>query len=570
MKIKPLLFYILFYIFVFSILLKNSFSYLDPDLGWHLKIGEEIYKNKAVPTQIYNSATLKGQTWVDHEWLTDLLIYLIYQNFNYVFLSLIFVLFIIITISILIIYTKKYFLLPQNSKKKNFSHHFLILALLLLGLLSALPHLGVRIQELSLFYFLILLYILKKFETTKKPKPLFILPILFFLWANTHGSFLIGIFILFLFLGYKIFQNLLPKNKFLHQKIKKYFYFDQKFNLKDFKNYSIFILLSLLITCFTPYGLELYSFLFEYKNDFYLSHIYEWLPVFSLPFEYVKIFYLILFFILTFLYYIFKPILIKYQKDFKLNFWHLSLTAVFLILTFQSSRHFTLYLIVSLPLYVEFLAKFIDYLKKSHQNKKILKINPKIKFSFYFLILTFFILGSLANFDKTNLNSKPFNNYCHFYPCKAVEFIKNNHLENLKIFNLYGWGGYLHQTLPNKELFIDGRMPQKNYKNHTILEEYYDFFELKNNLIQKKIKEYQIEIFLIPTDPEKQRQFDFFEKFLLDLNEKVQTEKELNNASQNDITNLIEYLNNNPEYQLIYEDETAQIYVKEDKKNENE
>ena len=34
-----------------------------------------------------------------------------------------------------------------------------------------------------------------------------------------------------------------------------------------------------------------------------------------------------------------------------------------------------------------------------------------------------------------------------------------------KIFNNYGWGGYLIRVWPEKELFIDGRLPQYQYNN---------------------------------------------------------------------------------------------------------
>ena len=64
---------ILFYILVFSFLFYNSLSYLDNDLGWHLRVGEQIIGEGAVPTFDQFDYTLEGKEWVDHEWLLNLI-----------------------------------------------------------------------------------------------------------------------------------------------------------------------------------------------------------------------------------------------------------------------------------------------------------------------------------------------------------------------------------------------------------------------------------------------------------------------------------------------------------------
>src|SRR3989344_9180980 len=43
----------------------------DPDIWWHLKVGERILEIQTVPHFDEYSFTMPGHGWVDHEWLVD-------------------------------------------------------------------------------------------------------------------------------------------------------------------------------------------------------------------------------------------------------------------------------------------------------------------------------------------------------------------------------------------------------------------------------------------------------------------------------------------------------------------
>ena len=47
----------------------------DPDVWWHLRTGQLILHDHAVPHTDPFSFTRFGQPWVNHEWLSDLLLY---------------------------------------------------------------------------------------------------------------------------------------------------------------------------------------------------------------------------------------------------------------------------------------------------------------------------------------------------------------------------------------------------------------------------------------------------------------------------------------------------------------
>jgi hypothetical protein len=51
----------------------------DPDVFWHLKVGEWIFSNRAIPrTDIY-SWSVFGQPWIAHQWLWEVLIYSLHR-----------------------------------------------------------------------------------------------------------------------------------------------------------------------------------------------------------------------------------------------------------------------------------------------------------------------------------------------------------------------------------------------------------------------------------------------------------------------------------------------------------
>src|SRR5215208_4239629 len=54
-------------------------TFIDPDLWWHLRTGQDIVANVAIPhTDIY-SFTKSGSEWVTHEWLSEVVVYAIYR-----------------------------------------------------------------------------------------------------------------------------------------------------------------------------------------------------------------------------------------------------------------------------------------------------------------------------------------------------------------------------------------------------------------------------------------------------------------------------------------------------------
>ncbi|MBI4652904.1 hypothetical protein HY750_01490 [Candidatus Kuenenbacteria bacterium] len=564
---------ILFYTFVFCYLLAHSYSYLDPDLGWHLKVGEQIINEKAVPSYEYYDWTLEGKKWVDHEWLINVTTFWLYKNFGYLMVNIFFALIILLTLILLNIFTQKYFLKEKNGL-------FFILFFQTLGLVAMAPHLGVRMQEITVLNLLLLLIIIYHYEKNKNFKILFWLLPLFYFWACLHPGFLIGIFIMFFWLGVKLIKPL----SFFRKRARGKLLIQIRDNLQIIRNNSrliffSFIFLSILATFFTPYGFKLYEFLFGYNSAFYLTHIQEWLPFFSFPILYWQLLYtafVAVVIILSIIDVIKKPVpdWSPSGREKKLILWDLLISLFFIILAFKSKRHFPLLFIVSFPMVVKFFIdsfNFKEIFKKFTPLEKVvdssiplLAQNNKKQTSLMgfsqqlFLVKPYLIIAFLliivSQFLKINFTSDPFLSFKNDYPQKAVIFLKNNpQYDNLKFFNPYSWGGYLIWTLPERKLFIDGRLPQYSFKNHTFLEEYYEFFDKEK--VKKKLNEYNIKLVLLNIK-EKKYKFNWFEKYFLGFDE-----DEINkNANEN---HLRDYLNNSNKWEKIYNDKISAVYVKD-------
>ncbi|MFA6417375.1 MAG: hypothetical protein WCW61_04260 [Patescibacteria group bacterium] len=513
-------FWILFYFLVFLIVIRAGFSYLDPDFGWHLKVGQEIALTGQVPNANLYNYTYTGD-WVDHEWLSNLALYHLYDFAGYEALVILFALVIIATLILLNIFVSRH--------SKYQIPIWLSASLQLLGILAALPHFGVRLQELALPLTLLVLIILNHYERRRQWSFLLFLAPLFWLWASLHASFLIGLFLIAAFIAIKIGERLVYQRKFWS------FIDNNKLMAwKEIGFLGLGFLISLIATFITPYKLGLYKFLVGYKNNAYLSLIQEWLPQYTFPLHYYQLIYLAIgaAAILFYIYY-------RLKAKRGLEVWPFFLTFLFLVLSFKSRRHFPLFLIVTFAFIVETYSYFF--------------VEIKIAYYKWLRYLLFFCLLLVIASQLINIKPvpQPFTGFCDDYPCAATQFLKANPQYMAgHVFNEYGWGGFLISELPETKIFIDGRLPQVAFANWTFIEEYNSFFH-GDESPQIKLDKYNIETILIkavdkPTTVKKWEKF-----FFVIRDEDLITENKLR-----------EYLEQATDWKLIYNDGIAKIYLR--------
>ncbi len=541
-----------FYLIFFLILLKNSFSYLDPDLGWHLKVGQEIAKNKTVPSVNHYNYVFNNEDnfWVDHEWLSDYLLFLSYENLGYPFVNILFALIIVLTLIIL-----NNFIIQEIIGDKKAIYFLLIIESL--GLRAILPHSGVRIQEISVLFLTLLLIIIYFFEkralqkTQGYYKVLFWLIPFFYLWANLHAGFLLGIVILFFYLFIKITEKITLnlKDGKMTKPLIKIFNLENKLENKNLIIFTLFAITASLSTALTPYGLKLFDFLHSYGNTAYLKIISEWLPQYYWPFIHSQLLYIgIVLIILTI-----TLLLHKNYRDDELGKkllspWGIALNVLFIALAIKSKRHFPLLFVSSLPFVAIFVYSDFKLLLNTTSNKINKGLNIFIK---SYLVFVFIIVSIIVTIN-IKVVKDPFSHFYKSYPKGATEFLKENHDKYYSdhLFNPYTWGGYLIHQYPERKLFIDGRLPQKELGDHSYIEEYKVFYSKDQDKISEKIEKYNIKLFLL--EKPREIKLHWIDKKILGLKEK----------NFNTENNLMEYLNNK-NFKIIYEDEISIIYHQE-------
>lgn len=499
---------------VFLILFVQGINSLDPDLGWHLRVGKDIAQSGSVPRIESYTFPTEGDSWVDHEWLSNLFLYRVHESSSYGFwfLSAFMALMAVITFILTVFLTKK-IVFPKINPWKYFFYSSL---LIFPGTYSLLSAFGVRLQVITWLFTILLLSLFILFHQQKKYWTLFVAPLLLGLWANTHGTFVTG---LFCFIAFALFFLFLTKRKF-EQKIFVFFS----------------LLVSVLFTLLTPYSFQLWKLVFEEytQNRGYLTQIKEWLPMYAAPY----IHWYSALFISLFLAILAIGLLSKVIPKKRSVLIYLAFVAGLLLLSVQSRRFLPLFTFTSFPISVFVLVNIYPAIIKKWHSYILCLV-----FLFFILIKIEYIKTVPPNLFEQNIETSPY---------QAMLFLKDRpEFDDLNLYNQYGWGGYLDWMWPEKKLFIDGRMPQKPMPNgQTYIDEYLAFRQADKMIIQ--LRKYRIKLVLIP--PSKPyKQATGLEKHLLEEFFLVNLE-EFNKEDP-----LYEYLHKN--WQQIYSDEVALIYL---------
>ncbi len=138
----------------------------DPDFWWHLRTGQLIVQTHVIPHTDPFSFTKAGGPWITHEWLSELLMYALYQIGSYGLL--IFFFSIIITGTFLLTYFR------SPSETRPYVAGFI----LLLGAVSTAPTWGVRPQMISFLLTSLFLFLLDRYRRDGKLVSLIPLPLI--------------------------------------------------------------------------------------------------------------------------------------------------------------------------------------------------------------------------------------------------------------------------------------------------------------------------------------------------------------------------------------------------------
>lgn len=426
-----------FLIFIFCFILYSKFN-VDPDLGWHLAIGEHFLKTGEVLRLDTFSWTIPGYNWGNSYFAYEVLAAFLIGNLGFLFTQILFGFLGALAVQ---------FLLPKKLNLVTF-------LMTCLGASVASVNMAIRPHTISFLMFCLLLFFLKRGFCKTKLHFLF-WGVFFLIWANIHNSFLIG-------LGFFAMHILIGS------------FFDKKTkSKKQIIKIGAFLAFPILLTLVTPFGWRLWH---AVLNDALFLDMYfwieEWQSIAALPFGNV-------FYAMTggiFIWF--------FHKNFnKVPVQWLLLGCFFFILPF-------------LGIYFAFFwaAVFIFLITNFAVDQFDVKGSFVAKFPVYFSLLAGF-LALLLNFALEITTFDKMENLLKVngYPVEAAYYIKQTGLLK-NLYNDYGWGGYLVWSVPGQKLFMDGRMTGWRTNEGTyILKDYLDIYAGSCDLVSK----YQIKSVLL-------------------------------------------------------------------------
>ncbi len=392
----------------------------DPDYWWHIRTGQLIVETGALPRGDPFSHTVTGQPWVTHEWLTEVLFFLVARQVGYVGLAVLFGLLGALTWLFVYLTCRQWGVGEVGA-----------LLLVLWGWVIGIGVANVRPQALTACLTAVFAFILTRYRRGESStgrfhgRSLWLLPGLMVLWVNLHGGYLIGLVLLGLALTGEAVRRWL---------------FGAETPLRPLLRATV---LTTVATLLNPHGLEALRYPFTYAGTANASmrYVAEWQsPNFHEP--------LGLLFASSLL-----VVLVLGVGRRPLGPTEVLWTLLFAAMGLQAVRHLALYAVVVTPLLGARLQAEIPAFRRPLAAWR----RPALLFVTW-LLLVALLLGLLLSPERRadlQLGREPL---ARTYPAGAVAYLKAHDLPG-NLFNDYDWGGYLiYHLFPRWPVFIDGRM----------------------------------------------------------------------------------------------------------------
>jgi hypothetical protein len=420
----------------------------EPDFGWHLRTGLDLLRHGwQMPTTDPYSHTMPDWPWVEHAWLTDGLLALIYRGLGGAGLLGVILFFAAVTAGAFMVAAA-----PAQADRTS----KLVAALTALWVVR--PFLGARTQLITLLGFALVFWIWNR-VCAGQVRWLWGIPPLFLLWANLHGGFTAGLFVLTLLLAVTGVARVVAAR-----------WPEMTSRLEEplparpqIGRLALAIGAATALTLVNPYGWRLYQeILLSLSDRFMIETLHEWQPLSlqtaagSLYAAYLAVLGL--------------AMVVGYRRVEPVR-WMVLL--VFLGLSLRHWRNIPFFLLVSLPLAAELLAMGVEravaWLPAAARRPK--------EWALALALVVGIGLGLLGpehvtRVVRSGLAAEEFFRNTS-YPIEAVQWIKANRDQvGMRMFNEYGHGGFLLWWLPGERIFVDGRMPAWRIGDRRIFEDY--------------------------------------------------------------------------------------------------
>jgi len=393
-------------------------SVQDPDFWWHIRIGRWMVENGRLPSTDIFTYTVPIHVWTDHEYLTEVLMWLIYSTAGAIGIAIFFG---------VITYAGFYLMYRQVRREP-----FVIVGVgLAVGAVAGAPIWGPRAQMITFALTCLELYWLQGYLSGRS-RALQWFPLVIALWANLHGGWVIG----FVWLGVALVAELIgwawnPSNP------------AHRVHVRFLAIISAACAVAVLAT---PHGFSLYLYPFQTVASAAQERlIVEWFSPdfhqpFLRPFE-VMVFLLVAGFALR------RP-----------TVYDLLLSLVALGLSLQSVRNVALFVAAATPVLIR---TYSGYWKEvsAARGWKLALPSRSLFAAITALALLVVALATSVHIASEVSPSHQQSLTASNYPVAAADWLAAHPEVGTKMYNQYGWGGYLAYRFypqPNRRVFIFG------------------------------------------------------------------------------------------------------------------
>ena len=293
-----------------------SFMTADPDLWGHIKFGKDLWTAKVFQSVDIYSYTAAGSQWINHEWLSELMMYFAYSLLGSS--GLLFG-------KLLIGFTIISFLSRISFHRKCEPLAYGVVFILSVFVMS--PGFMIRPQLLTFLFVAVFLYCFHLYLEKGKNR-LWVLPVVMVLWVNCHGGFLIGAGMFPVVVFCECINCLARKKSVTHLKI-----------------LTFWLAVTELAVFVNPYGVHLLTFLYETLQI--PRDISEWAPVRITDLSYMRFKILALIFVCS-----------LFIKNKARRCWEVGIILIAMAYAFLHRRHTPVFAILAAPYLAEYVSIF--------------------------------------------------------------------------------------------------------------------------------------------------------------------------------------------------------------------
>src|SRR5271165_6036833 len=392
----------------------TKLSVLDPDMWWHLSIGDWILQNRAFPHNGIFSHTAANHPWMAYSWGYEVLLARSYEWQSFIGMGIFGT---ALTIAVAVaVFCMLY----------RISHRFWAAwALSMVVYAAFLFNISPRPVFFTVVLFTICLTLMFEAQRSGRVQLLYWLPLVFLIWANIHIQFIYGLAVLGMFAGINLLQRIAIALRIYPDSLAK----------PTLPPVPPFVVLGgcVLASCVGPYSYHLYQQVIVISQSKIMYRMIIELQ--ALEFKYYNQYIELLLAIGAYF-------ALGWQK--KMDPFKLALLIFASVFAFRTWRDAWFLCVIAAAVIADFPAPELES-------------DRPIRWTGWAAVsaVSILLLGLAA--PNTDFNTRGLDRAISSeYPVDAVNFLRRNPVGG-PLYNSFDWGGFLIFYMPQYPVAIDGR-----------------------------------------------------------------------------------------------------------------